>query len=106
PVLAAALLIMTGCGEEAESPTAPEPRPALAVSATAAPLSFKQVGGGSFHSCGVTTGNRAYCWGNNSLGQLGTGSNANSSTPVAVVGGLTLVQVSTGSVHSCGLTSD
>jgi alpha-tubulin suppressor-like RCC1 family protein len=40
------------------------------------------------NSCGVTTVDRAYCWGDNSIGQLGIGSQSPgfSSTPLAVVG--------------------
>ncbi len=38
-------------------------------------------------TCGVTTGERAYCWGNNFLGQLGDGTYATDRlTSVAVVG--------------------
>jgi alpha-tubulin suppressor-like RCC1 family protein len=40
-------------------------------------------------TCGVTTDNRAYCWGNNSSGQLGDGNGGfgiKSPRPVAVVG--------------------
>jgi alpha-tubulin suppressor-like RCC1 family protein len=38
------------------------------------------------HTCGITTGNRIYCWGNNNYGQLGDGTNNNRSTPVKVAG--------------------
>ena len=42
---------------------------------------------GSAHSCGVTTDNRAYCWGSNASGQLGDGTTAwQRETPTAVVG--------------------
>lgn len=45
---------------------------------------------GGRHSCALDSGGRAYCWGSNDLGQLGTGSHpgtggiARSSVPVAV----------------------
>lgn len=51
--------------------------------------------------CAIINGG-AYCWGNNSLGQLGNGSNVNSTTPVAVFGlssGVTNIAAS--SFHAC-----
>src|SRR5437667_4959750 len=72
PTLAALLVAGLGCREEAESPTAPEPPPALATTATTA-LPFYQVSAGYLHTCGVTTDNRAYCRGVNLYGQLGDG---------------------------------
>src|SRR5439155_1100776 len=42
------------------------------------------------HTCGVTPGGAAYCWGYNGYGQLGDGtSGTNRLTPIAVSGGLT-----------------
>jgi alpha-tubulin suppressor-like RCC1 family protein len=39
--------------------------------AVAGGLLFTNLSAGSDHSCGVTTGSVAYCWGNNDFGQLG-----------------------------------
>lgn len=49
-------------------------------------LAFAEVSAGGLHSCGLTTGGRAYCWGDNGLGQLGTGTMTPSATPVLVAG--------------------
>jgi alpha-tubulin suppressor-like RCC1 family protein len=105
PVLAALLLGSLGCREDADSPTAPQTGPALATSATPA-LTFYQVSGGDLHSCGVTTDNRAYCWGRNIFGALGDGTITDRLTPVAVAGALHFRQVSADKFHTCGVTTD
>jgi hypothetical protein len=67
PVLTQAVLVAAlGCGEDAQSPTPPNPTPTLA--ATSAPLSFRQVSAGGAHTCGVTMDKLVYCWGNNIQG--------------------------------------
>ena len=90
--LALAAVAVLGCGEETVSPTAPEPPATLATAATAAPAFF-QMSAGNDHSCGVTTDNRAFCWGFYGFSTpvaLGDGSTNGSLTPVAVAGGLLL----------------
>ena len=47
---------------------------------------FATVTTGSNHTCGLTTGGVAYCWGDNSSGQLGNGTTTNGAIPVAVSG--------------------
>jgi alpha-tubulin suppressor-like RCC1 family protein len=49
--------------------------------------------------------NRAYCWGNNGVGQLGDGTDISRLTPVAVAGGLFFRQVSAGDFQTCGKTT-
>jgi alpha-tubulin suppressor-like RCC1 family protein len=61
------------------------------------------VAGGS-HSCALTTGGAAYCWGGNAYGQVGDGSELSRLLPTAVTGALTFAALSAGSYHSCGLT--
>jgi alpha-tubulin suppressor-like RCC1 family protein len=94
-----------GCGGDTQSPTAPEPTLALA---TAQVLSFLQVSAGDIHTCGVTTDNRAYCWGQNTHGQLGDGSPLYTRRlkPVAVAGGLRFLEINAGVGHTCGVTTD
>lgn len=105
PVLALALLAALGCRGDAESPSDPEPGASLAI-VSAPALSFRQVSAGESHTCGVTTDNRAFCWGSNAAGQLGDGTFNNDSMPVAVTGGLHFLQVSAGVSYTCGVTTD
>jgi alpha-tubulin suppressor-like RCC1 family protein len=82
--------------------------------ALAGGLRFALVRAGGNHTCGVTPGNLAYCWGFNAAGQLGNGTNtgpetcvfgrACSTTPVAVAGGLRFRQMAAGLDHTCGST--
>jgi alpha-tubulin suppressor-like RCC1 family protein len=88
-----------GCREDAQSPTAPAPEPALDMTPAQA-LAFRQVSAGQSTTCGITLNDRAYCWGTGALG----GSTGPRLTPVAVVGGHRFLQVSTGTDHSCGVT--
>lgn len=55
-------------------------------------------------TCGVTMGQRAFCWGHNNTAQLGDGTTTSRATPVAVLGGLQFRQVSPGGNHACALT--
>ena len=74
--------------------------------AVAGGLSFVTVSAGAIHSCGLTAGGSAWCWGaNQGGGQLGDGSTTNRNSPVAVTGGLTFTSVSAGGDHTCGLTA-
>lgn len=99
--LAAALV---GCNEDATSPAVPELE--AAISATSAtPLSFRQISGGKWHTCGVTNDDRAYCWGDNSTGQLGDRSTQDRPRPTPVAGGLRFILVSAGGSYSCGITT-
>ncbi len=69
-------------------------------------LAFNQVSTGLDHTCGVTTADAAYCWGNNGDGQLGDGTTLSRTTPVAVAGGLSFHEVSAGVGHTCGVATD
>lgn len=87
-------------------------------------LSFASISAGGDHTCGITTGGAAFCWGSNFDGQLGNGAVGDqSASPVAVVGGLTFSRISAstgtratafpggprwktfGSGHTCALTT-
>jgi alpha-tubulin suppressor-like RCC1 family protein len=70
-------------------------------------LRFRQMDANEFYfTCGVTQGNRAYCWGWNRDGQLGDGTTTDHLTPVPVAGGLRFREVAMGAFHTCALTPD
>ena len=46
-----------------------------------------QISAGGFHSCALLANTTIRCWGNNVEGALGDGTNTDSNTPVAVIGG-------------------
>jgi len=66
---------------------------------------FTTVSSGSDHTCGLTAGGQAYCWGYNGNGQLGDGTQGEGGyIPVAVSGGLTFTAIAAGrSSHTCGI---
>jgi hypothetical protein len=68
-------------------------------------LTFRTIEVGWGQTCGVTSTNSAYCWGSNTLGALGNGSQDHSPVPVAVAGGHTWRAVRAGPT-ACGVTTD
>ncbi|MDA1082097.1 MAG: hypothetical protein O2973_10550 [Gemmatimonadetes bacterium] len=68
---------------------------------------FSSIAAGWLHGCGITTDGDAWCWGSNTVGQLGIGAadTVVRRSPVPVAGGLKFTQLSLGSRYSCGLTT-
>ena len=83
--------------------------PFLGIPACVAPvpvgggITFATVSVGMFHACGVSTDQRAYCWGEDFEGQLGDSTDNGSGGLVS--GGLRFVSVSAGGRHTCGVTT-
>jgi alpha-tubulin suppressor-like RCC1 family protein len=86
--------------------------------AIAGGLSFRMVAAGSGlilipseeqeqgYSCGITTNDQAYCWGDGSTGVLGAGTiKTQSRTPVAVLGGHKFRGINLGNFHVCAVTT-
>jgi len=67
---------------------------------------FRELTAGDAHTCGLTPGGDALCWGSGNAGELGNGGNVGSTTPVAVVGGVGFFQISAGYEHTCALDLD
>jgi alpha-tubulin suppressor-like RCC1 family protein len=86
----------------------------LTPAAVAGGLKFRQVstGGGHYpyagHSCGVTTSDEAFCWGQNKFGQLGIGGTTGSieASPTRVAGAHRFRQIDAGSDYTCAVTTD
>jgi alpha-tubulin suppressor-like RCC1 family protein len=59
-----------------------------------------------FHICGLDGQGAAYCWGLNSLGQLGNATLTSSPLPTLVSGGMKFYSITAGDLHTCAMTSD
>jgi alpha-tubulin suppressor-like RCC1 family protein len=57
-------------------------------------------------SCGLDTGGRAFCWGSNVRGSLGTGDTTDeTAVPVPIGGTLRFTSISVGGLHACALNA-
>jgi len=66
---------------------------------------FADVSAGASFACGVTGAGAAYCWGDNEVGQFGTGQvSQGDSSPAAVAGNLVFSHISAGGLYACGVT--
>ena len=97
-------VVLAACREDATAPTAPETLSA-AVAAVQAPR-FVQVAAGSYHTCGVATDGRAWCWGYNEDGEVGDGTRTGRPVPTQVQTSLRFSQISAGAFSTCGITTD
>lgn len=71
----------------------------------------EHIAAGGNHTCAIVSDGSAWCWGDNSFGQLGNGSASEASFPVQVLtsGGPVLddlVQIVAGNAHTCAVARD
>ena len=65
-------------------------------------VAAQDVGCGEFHTGAISDG-IAYYWGQNDQGQLGTGDNQSSTSPIAIQGFTAWRQLASGAAHSCAI---
>jgi len=89
---------------------------AVAAQATEPPA-FRAITAGDQFSCAITADDRAFCWGANYLGQLGTPRSAGqcsdaviagdcSRFPIPIAGDVRFASVRAGKTHACGIDLD
>jgi len=77
--------------------------------AVAGGLTFATISTGlGRHNCALTAARAAFCWGDNTYGELGDESTLTRATPGAVSGGITFIQLSAGGFtgHTCGIAAN
>ena len=99
-----------GYGELGDGTTTRRLTPAYVMTSLTPPSGVAFTGAvaidvGYNHSCAVTSGGTVWCWGDNTMGQLGNGLTANSSLPVQVSGITNAVGVAAGLNSTCALLS-
>lgn len=69
-------------------------------------LKFAQLSAGIRHTCGITTGGKAYCWGANAgSGTVGDGTVIDRNVPTAVSTSLTFSAVAAGGFSNCAIAT-
>lgn len=68
-------------------------------------IDFSRIDAGFGHTCALTRGGTAYCWGWNDAAQIGDNSTTPRPTPVLVSGGRVFRSLTVGGFHTCGVTT-
>jgi alpha-tubulin suppressor-like RCC1 family protein len=69
-------------------------------------LYFSDISTSGTHACAIALSRLAYCWGQNTTGELGTGDTVEARGPVPVTGGLAFQMISAGNGNTCGITTE
>ncbi|HEU4642495.1 MAG TPA: Ig-like domain-containing protein [Gemmatimonadaceae bacterium] len=93
-------------GQLGNGTTVPFPHGVPSPVRVATDVRFVALTAGMFHACGLDAEGRAYCWGQNRLGQLGVGTLADSVVvaPRLVALDARFASISAGGEHTCGIT--
>ena len=71
---------------------------------------YVHVSAGFLHSCALTAGGEAHCWGSNIYGEVGDSSHVRRRAPTPVRGGLRFTSISAGGSschgHTCAIATD
>ena len=100
----------TTCFDIPGTPGDPKPCSLVALP-IAASIQFATLAVGDSVACGIATGGRLYCWGDQTYGQVGNGVSrpGTSALPTPVTGPLAtaamFTQVTAGGTHACGLVA-
>lgn len=65
---------------------------------------FTTVTAGAAHTCALSSGGQAYCWGDNTDGELGSGQHTDMNSPNPVAGDLVFLNIDAGVSLTCGAT--
>jgi alpha-tubulin suppressor-like RCC1 family protein len=99
-------------GQLGNNSTTDSPVPvAVNTSGVLAGKTLTEITTGNGFACALDTAGKAYCWGDSSQGQLGTGSFTSSPVPVAVstagvLAGVTLTQIDSGTNSTCAMDTN
>jgi len=93
-----------GSGQLGDGTTASS---AMPVNVNGLGTDIRAITAGGHHTCALTLGGTALCWGNNGGGQLGDGGTESSLAPVNVSGpGAHISEITAGGFHTCALTTE
>ena len=96
-------------GQVGDNTTARKNIPTLVSNPSGGAVTWSKIAAGWYHTCAITTTNAAYCWGANSVRQLGDGTTAAKNVPTLVsdpsIGAVTWSQITAGLDHTCAITT-
>ncbi len=91
-------------GQLGDGSTLDKTVPTVVGAGVVSPTAFNSVQAGGSHSCGLAPNGTAWCWGQNSHGQLGDATKTSRSAPTLVSGELKFASLEAGNEFTCGVT--